>query len=56
MLKLPTPPLNKDKNRPGLFLFCLHSENKMIGTLAAGVLAGLWVMAGTAMVASFKND
>jgi len=31
-------------------------EKDMFSTFAAGTFAGLWIMAGTAMIISFKND
>jgi hypothetical protein len=36
--------------------FSKSREVKMFTAFGAGVFAGMWVMAGCAMVASFKND
>jgi hypothetical protein len=36
--------------------FSKQREDKMLTTFGVSVLAGMWAMAGCAMVASFKND
>jgi hypothetical protein len=41
-------------NAPHVYLS--KQGGKMFTTFGVGVFAGMWVMAGCAIVASFKND